>query len=169
YAVGFNPSFIATGDFNSDGNVDVAVAGKSGLAIFLNGGKSNLKKPFLYSLSKTPTAITTADFNNDGLADVALANADGTVSILLGNGAGSFRSLPDISVAVGSLSSIVSGDFNKDGKIDLVITNRPRSWYQSCWGMVTELSHPRRLILLEMSLCPRSWQMRTGTALPILS
>ena len=122
YAVGFNPSFIATGDFNSDGNVDVAVAGKSGLAIFLNGGKSNLKKPFLYSLSKTPTAITTADFNNDGLADVALANADGTVSILLGNGAGSFRSLPDISVAVGSLSSIVSGDFNKDGKIDLVIT-----------------------------------------------
>ncbi len=122
YAVGFNPSFIATGDFSGNGNVDVAVAGKSGLAIFLNGGNGNLTKPFLYSLSKTPMAITAADFNNDGLADVALANADGTVSILLGNGAGSFHSLPDISFAAGSLSSIVSRDLNKDGKIDLVIT-----------------------------------------------
>ncbi len=122
YAVGFNPSFLSTGDFSGNGNVDVAVAGKSRLAIFLNAGKGNLKKPFLYSLSKTPTALTTADFNNDGLADVALANADGTVSILLGNGAGLFRSLPDISVAAGSLSSIVSRDLNKDGKIDLMIT-----------------------------------------------
>jgi len=122
YAVGFNPSFIATGNFEGNGYVDVAVAGKSGLAIFLNSGNGNLKRPFLYPLGKTPTALTAADFNGDGLADLALANADGTISILLGNGAGQFRSIADIRVASGSLSSIVTGDFNQDGKIDLVVT-----------------------------------------------
>jgi hypothetical protein len=126
YSVGFNPAFVAAGDFNGTGNVDVAVAGNSGnlLAIFLNDGNGSLQKPVLRSLSKTPTALTVADFDNDGHADIALANTDGTVSILLGKGAGQFRSFADIVVASGSLKlkSIASGDFNKDGKTDLVVT-----------------------------------------------
>jgi len=128
FKVGFNPSFIATGDFGGSGKVDVAVAGASGnlLAVFLNDGSGNLQKPVMRLLSKPPAAIAAADFNHDSRTDLALANADGTVSILLGKGAGQFRSLADLTVAAGSLSSIESGDLSNSGKIDLIVTEPGR-------------------------------------------
>jgi hypothetical protein len=124
YSVGFQPAFIAAGEFDGSGKVDLAVAGASGnhLAILRNDGSGNLRKPVAIPISKAPTALTVADFNNDGRSDLALANADGTVTILLGQGGGVFHTLPDIGVGSQSLSSIASADFNKDGKIDLAVT-----------------------------------------------
>ena len=62
------------------------------------------------------------DFNQDGLADLAVANYDsGSVTILLGNGSGSF-SAGGSPVAGNSPYALVIGDFNNDGVPDLAVT-----------------------------------------------
>jgi hypothetical protein len=68
-------------------------------------------------------SITQGDFNGDGLIDLAVTNnQDGTVSVLLGDGSGSFGSIT--SYTVGSTpQSVVVGDFDKDGKVDLIVAN----------------------------------------------
>ncbi len=72
----------------------------------------------------TPTAVATADFNDDGKIDIAVANSDSNdVSILLGNGDGTFLD-SGVSLGVGfSPVAIAVGDFNHDGKPDIITTN----------------------------------------------
>ena len=70
-----------------------------------------------------PDAIVAGDFNGDGRTDLAVANSvDNTVSVLLGNGDGTFQ--PQVTYAVGSIpDAIVAGDFTGDGHIDLAVAN----------------------------------------------
>ena len=63
------------------------------------------------------------DFNADGRLDLATANIDAnTVSILLGQGDGTFQAAQDFGVGVVPLSVTV-GDFNGDGRLDLATAN----------------------------------------------
>jgi hypothetical protein len=69
-----------------------------------------------------PVVVAVADFNGDGKLDFAVVNQDsGTVSIRLGNGAGTFTAKPDIAVA-GFLRAVAVGDFNGDSKPDLAVS-----------------------------------------------
>ena len=65
----------------------------------------------------------TGDFNGDGRTDLAVANSDDNdVSILLGNGDGTFQN--QVTYAVGSDPvALVTGDFNGDGRTDLAVAN----------------------------------------------
>ena len=72
--------------------------------------------------------VVTADFNNDGIADLAVLNqgkqatGTGTITILLGNGDGTFQSLPNITLAVNQDPTWAgAADFNGDGKPDLAV------------------------------------------------
>jgi hypothetical protein len=67
-----------------------------------------------------PVAIATADFNGDGVPDLAITNDSytGGVTILLGNGDGTFTAAPAVSTTAYAYS-IAVGDFNQDGKPDL--------------------------------------------------
>ncbi len=69
------------------------------------------------------------DFTGNGRLDLAVANAvDNTVSVLLGNGDGTFQ--PQVTYAVGSDPvAIVAGDFTGDGHLDLAVANR-RGWHR---------------------------------------
>jgi hypothetical protein len=76
-----------------------------------------------------PYSVVVGDFNGDGKDDLAVANfcsddacSQSSVSVLLGNGDGTFQAHVDYLTGTGSVS-IVVGDFNHDGKPDLAATN----------------------------------------------
>jgi hypothetical protein len=119
---------VATGDFNRDGKTDLVAADMvtNTVNVFLGNGDGTFQAPLIYQAGLTPRSVVVADFNGDGKLDLAVANdvesALGTVSILLGNGDGTFR--PAVAYGAGRQPvSVATGDFNGDGKLDLVLTN----------------------------------------------
>src|SRR5215831_3898748 len=79
-----------------------------------------------YAVGPSPYGAAIGDFNKDGKPDLAVANnaggPAGTLSILLGNGDGTFQPHKDFA-AGGSPHSIEVADFNQDGKLDLAVAN----------------------------------------------
>jgi hypothetical protein len=77
-----------------------------------------------YPVGALPVDVAVADFDNDNIPDLAVTNRDsGMVSILLGNGDGTFRNGGNIP-AGDSPFGVTVGDFNGDGKLDLAVTNQ---------------------------------------------
>jgi hypothetical protein len=120
--VGFYPA--ALGDFNGDGIPDV-VAPNYGFSMegntvtaFLGKGDGSLGGKKTYPVLMTPSAVAVADFNGDGRLDLAVAAAGG-LSILLGNGDGTFQAAHNYAQLTGD--SLAVADFNGDGVLDLVI------------------------------------------------
>ncbi|MCA9264153.1 MAG: VCBS repeat-containing protein, partial [Planctomycetales bacterium] len=69
--------------------------------------------------------LIASHLNGDEFLDLATANAEsGTVSVLLNDGAGAFRSELDLDVGPGQPRAIVADDFDRDGHIDLAIAKR---------------------------------------------
>jgi hypothetical protein len=131
---------ISTGDFNRDGKPDlIAVSPGSGtLTVLLGNGDGTFTAlaPITTPASGpggvaiTPVAVTVGDFNGDGIPDIAAVNdsrfATGvpdSVTILLGNGDGTFRISAESPTVGDNPSYIVAGDLNGDGILDLVVAN----------------------------------------------
>ena len=96
----------------------------------MNGG---LNTPVSYPTGSAPSAVVSGDFNGDGIPDLAVTNGNcayqtsglaytelvcnaGTVSILLGNGDGSFELHLDYATGKNP-SALAAADFNADGKL----------------------------------------------------
>jgi Flp pilus assembly secretin CpaC len=131
--LGQEPSSIVVGDFNGDGNQDFAVTNfkDNTFSVFLGNGDGTFKQdagsPFALPATSTgPIAMTTSDFNSDGNLDVAIANqTTNNVTVLLGNGSGSFSLASGSPFAVGnSPVAIASADLNNDSHPDLVVVNQ---------------------------------------------
>jgi hypothetical protein len=100
---------MALGDFNEDGNIDVAFpvpysqgeTPSSTVLIFFGDGAGNLAAGPSISLGLAPDSAVTADFNQDGHLDLAITNrTDDTLSILFGDGHGAFSVHATIPLAV---------------------------------------------------------------------
>src|SRR4051812_2932384 len=76
-----------------------------------------------FAVGKSPSSVAVRDLNNDQRLDLVTANVNTSdVSVLLGNGDGSF--LPMQSIAVGARpQSVAVADINGDGQPDLVTAN----------------------------------------------
>jgi hypothetical protein len=128
YAVGSSPVSVAVGDFDGDGTPDLAVAnnGSNTVSVLLGNGDGTFRPAVNYVAGSQPNAVVVGDFRGDGILDLAVANAtaatSGTVSVLLGNGDGTFQ--PPMTYTVGTTpASVAVGDFNGDGHLDLAVVN----------------------------------------------
>jgi photosystem II stability/assembly factor-like uncharacterized protein len=140
------PWFVVMGEFNADGKLDLAVQGVDAVSVLLgNGDGTFFGAPEIAVDNGDLASVAVGDFNADGVPDFAAATASrdpetlawvGTISVLLGNGDGTFQ--PRQTFAAGNSPGVVTvNDFNRDGAPDLAVLNGNNPY--SGWGGVSVL------------------------------
>jgi glucose/arabinose dehydrogenase len=134
--VGTRPHCVRTADLNGDGALDLVTAndGSSTVSVLLGHGDGTFFGQVQYATGPTPKSVAIADLDGDGSLDLATANVStnyeqgpghpggDTVSVLLGNGSGSFASPQTYQVGMTPFA-VVAVDLDKDGKVDLATAN----------------------------------------------
>jgi len=131
FPAGPNPSDIALGDFNSDGNLDVAIAnhGVKLVTVLLGDGQGGFSlapgSPFSVLSNPHPHGIAAADFNGDKKLDLAVDSwGENKVLVMFGNGDGTFQT-PGVKFDVGKMpyQRLRTADLNQDGNADIITSN----------------------------------------------
>jgi hypothetical protein len=130
YATGTDsqPSSVAVGDFNNDGQVDIVVAnfGAHTIGIFLGNGDGTFANQTTFSTgSSRPLRVAVGDFDNDSRLDIVyVSSGTNNITVLLGYNNGKFSIQKMFFIAYDSLAStVVVGDFNKDSNVDIAVAN----------------------------------------------
>jgi hypothetical protein len=123
-------SAVTVADFNGDGIPDLAGFGENAqyVVVRLGVGDGTFGAPQFYPATDV-VDLAAGDFNGDGKMDLAVVSTPpnsnskvvAAVSILTGNGDGTFRSGTTIPFANAELTSVAVADLNHDGKLDLAV------------------------------------------------
>jgi hypothetical protein len=144
-AAGLNPTAVATGDLNKDGYLDVVVANSDAdtLSVFLGDVAGNLALSVTLTAGDYPSAVVIRNVSGatgDTNLDLIVSNRNShTVSVLLGNGNGTFQApatlnISDTTAANPSPVGLVVGDFNYDGRQDIATANSGQDYVSYLLG-----------------------------------
>jgi FG-GAP-like repeat len=129
--VGSDPVALASGQFG-DGYVDLVAADQGDslidegpeLTVFQCEGPGEFRLSATIPLGATPSALAVGNFGNGNL-DLAIANdIDNDVSVLLGNGNGTFQPTPSIYPVGINPVALAAYSLRANGVLDLVVVNK---------------------------------------------
>lgn len=109
-------------DLNNNGIQDIVVGHNQGITVLMSLGHLR------FAVTKTELpgdvyALSSADLDGDGNTDVVRQAYDGTLSILLGDGSGAFRSVRSFAATAAWHQALKIADVTGDRLPDLVFTN----------------------------------------------
>jgi len=121
---------VEIGDFDNDGDADLAAANYSDagmVAVLLNVGDGTFGPATYYVSIQFPDSLAVEDFNEDGNKDLFVLSWDGAAAILLGNGNGGFTLGGIYGTGGYGGAAVAAADFNADGNADVVVANHSTS------------------------------------------
>ena len=123
---------VASGDFDGDGNQDIVVTDHAHdqVAVLLGNGDGTFRSAGLTATGPEPWNLAVGDINGDGIPDLVIANdvsdvQGNNITILIGNGDGTFSQGTYLRGGVASSGSVALADFNGDGILDIAATEEP--------------------------------------------
>jgi len=121
YVTNTSPQDVATGDFNGDGKLDLAVpTGSNSVSVLLGNGDGTFGTHVEYAVPGHPIVVVTGDFNGDGKTDLATVDEfQSQISVLLGNGDGTFQAHQEFATGNHPVA-LATADVNGDGKLDII-------------------------------------------------
>lgn len=126
YPIGGTAGQIIVADFNGDHIPDIATVNGDTVSILINKGDGTFRPHLDFATGPGSNGLAAVDWNKDGKMDLVVSNggadAAHSVSILLGNGDGTFQPHHDIAGAPNA-GSIAVGDFNRDGNPDIATSS----------------------------------------------
>ena len=139
---GYIAQGVVIADLNRDGKADIVVSNwwnpndqNQGLVgVLLGNGDGTFQPVVTYATGGSPSySVVVADVNGDGKPDIVVGScapnpstcgsADGVVSILLGNGDGTFQSARTFDAGAPHSAAVSVADLNGDGKPDVIVAN----------------------------------------------
>lgn len=134
YAAASAPRAIAGADFDGDGWLDLATAGRDGISVLLNNGRGTFSATYASSPGGGAFDMAAGDLNRDTVPDLVVAQADGNaVDIFIGNGDGSFAGPQRVAIT-GGPRGVTLADWNVDGKLDIIVTEYTTGAWRILYG-----------------------------------